>query len=79
MCTARLDLTAVPEVKSNSALKAVVSGGGQWIPFTMRVDQPPFNDVRVRQAMRFIVDRPQVVETAFDGYAVRRERHLRAT
>jgi peptide/nickel transport system substrate-binding protein len=50
-------------------IKALVSNAGQWIPFTMRVDQSPFNDVRVRQALRLLVDRPQVVRLAFNGFA----------
>jgi peptide/nickel transport system substrate-binding protein len=66
---AEADLTTAKQVKSIPGLKSVISAGGQWIPFTMRVDQPPFNDVRVRQAMRLIVNRPQLVAVAFDGYA----------
>src|SRR5260370_8466944 len=34
----------------------------------MRTDQPPFNDVSVRQAMRLLVDRPQLIPSALDGY-----------
>lgn len=34
----------------------------------MRVDTPPFNDVRVRQAFKFMVDRPQMLEELFSGY-----------
>jgi peptide/nickel transport system substrate-binding protein len=41
---------------------------GNWRPFTMRVDVPPFNDVRVRQAMRLIVDRQQIIDQALAGY-----------
>jgi len=44
------------------------SAGGGWVPICMAVDQPPFNDVRVRQAFRLIVDRPQMVQQAFSGY-----------
>jgi peptide/nickel transport system substrate-binding protein len=33
----------------------------------MRIDQPPFSDVRVRQAMRLIVNRPQMVEQVLSG------------
>jgi peptide/nickel transport system substrate-binding protein len=33
----------------------------------MRVDQAPFNDVNVRQAMRLIVDRQQLINSALDG------------
>src|SRR5262249_33799881 len=40
---------------------------GGWRPFTMRVDVAPFNDVRVRQAMRLIVDRQQMVDQALLG------------
>jgi len=41
---------------------------GNWRPFTMRIDVPPFNDVRVRQAMRLIVNRQQMVDQALAGY-----------
>ncbi|WP_202387871.1 ABC transporter substrate-binding protein [Nocardioides flavescens] len=42
--------------------------GGQWVPFTMRVDQAPFDDVRVRQAMRLIVDRQAMIDQTLSGY-----------
>lgn len=41
---------------------------GNWRPFTMRVDVPPFNDVRVRQAMRLIVNRQQMVDQVLNGF-----------
>jgi peptide/nickel transport system substrate-binding protein len=44
------------------------SQGGGWVPITMAVDQAPFTDVRVRKAMRLIVNRPQMVSLAFSGY-----------
>lgn len=41
--------------------------------FTLRIGLnttvPPFDDVRVRQALRLLVDRDQVVSNAFGGYA----------
>ena len=36
----------------------------------MRVDVAPFNDVRVRQALKLIANRPQLVEIALDGFGV---------
>jgi peptide/nickel transport system substrate-binding protein len=44
------------------------AAGGQWTPFTMRVDQAPFDDVRVRQAMRLIVDRQAMIDQTLSGY-----------
>jgi peptide/nickel transport system substrate-binding protein len=53
-----------------SGVKIVASHTGAITPFTMRVDKPPFNDVRLRQAMRLLVDRPQLIDSALDGYGV---------
>jgi peptide/nickel transport system substrate-binding protein len=53
-----------------SGVTALASHAGSITPFTMRVDIPPFNDVRVRQAMRLLVDRPQLIDSALDGYGV---------
>jgi peptide/nickel transport system substrate-binding protein len=47
---------------------ALVSETGAWVPFTMRVDVAPFSDVRVRQAMRLIVDRQQMIDQTLSGY-----------
>jgi peptide/nickel transport system substrate-binding protein len=41
---------------------------GAFVPFTMRVDVAPFSDVRVRQAMRLIVDRQQMIDQALSGF-----------
>ena len=46
----------------------LVSDGGGWNPFTMRVDTGTFIDVRVRQAMRLVVDRQQMLDLVFGGY-----------
>jgi peptide/nickel transport system substrate-binding protein len=46
----------------------LIAEGGQWVPFTMRVDQAPFDDVKVRQAMRLIVDRQAMIDQTLSGY-----------
>jgi peptide/nickel transport system substrate-binding protein len=46
---------------------ALISETGAWTPITMRLDAAPFKDVRVRQAMRLICDRPQMIEQALNG------------
>lgn len=56
-------------LSTNSSIKTVASNTGSITPFTMRVDQPPFNDAKVRQAFRLIVNRAQLITAALDGYA----------
>ncbi|MGN6793492.1 MAG: ABC transporter substrate-binding protein [Streptosporangiaceae bacterium] len=59
----------ITALKSSPGIRTVVSHTGAITPFTMRVDQAPFNDVRVRQAMRLLVNRPQLITSALNGYA----------
>ena len=49
-------------------MKTIASQTGAITPFTMRVDQAPFNDVNVRQAIAALVDRPQLIDSALDGF-----------
>ena len=65
-----LDGPQIASLATSSGIKTVVSHSGEIVPFTMRVDQAPFNDVNVRQAMRLLVDRPQLIDSALDGYGV---------
>ena len=46
--------------------KAVVrSNGAAFINIVMRVDQPPFSDNRVRLALKYVVDRPEMRRLTF--------------
>jgi peptide/nickel transport system substrate-binding protein len=57
----------IPALDSNSSVHLAISETGGWDPITMRVDQAPFNDVRVRQAVRLLMNRSQAVGTALLG------------
>lgn len=48
-------------------IEPLIARSGGWIPFRMRIDQKPFDDVRVRQAFKLIVDRKQVLLNAFSN------------
>jgi peptide/nickel transport system substrate-binding protein len=61
--------TAVNQFKQTRGIEILNSKTYAYNPFTMRVDVEPFNDVRVRQAMRLLVDRQQLINVAYDGYA----------
>jgi peptide/nickel transport system substrate-binding protein len=64
----QLDPPQLPALANTAGVRTVASRTGQFKPFTMRVDQPPFHDPDVRQAMRLLVDRQQLIDSALDGY-----------
>jgi peptide/nickel transport system substrate-binding protein len=64
-------LALLPEVRASTSLRAVLSDKtGTWNALVMSATKPPFNDVRVRQAMRLLADRRQLVESAQSGYGI---------
>jgi peptide/nickel transport system substrate-binding protein len=70
------DVDIVPTVapalaKANAASGRIVLGnapGPAFIAPTMIVDRAPFTDVRVRQALRLLADRPALATEALAGY-----------
>lgn len=58
----------VPVIEGDSNLKILEAPSGGWLPFTMRIDSAPFDDVRVRQAMRLLVNRQEMVDQALAGH-----------
>ena len=58
----------VAVVNGHSGTKVLESPSAAWTPICMRVDAAPFTDVRVRQAMRLIANRPQMVAQALSGH-----------
>ena len=53
---------------SSSNYEVIVGYAGAQENFNMRVDQHPFTDVRVRQAMKLLINRPAMIESALDGF-----------
>ena len=62
-----LPAAQIANVQANPNFKVLISETGAWQPFTMRIDAAPFDDNRVRQAMRLIVDRQQMVDQVLSG------------
>ena len=58
----------VSAVEGDSNLRLLESEAGSWLVITMAVDQPPFDDVRVRQAMRLIPNREEMVQRVLSGH-----------
>ncbi len=63
-----LSPASVRAMSGKSNVKPLISKTAHWIPLVMAAQRPPFTDVRVRQAMRLIVDRPEMIKKALSGY-----------
>ena len=66
-CAQDIPATAVDTLE-NQGYGVLNAAGGGWLTIIMAVDQEPFTDVRVRQAMRLIVDRQAMVDEVLGGY-----------
>ena len=54
-------------ISSSPGVKALRVPSGRYVNVVMRQDQPPFDDVRVRQAMALSVDRQLLVDIVLEG------------
>jgi peptide/nickel transport system substrate-binding protein len=57
----------VPTIEGHPGVYVLTSKSYSTNTYEMRVDTPPFNDVRVRNAFRLMANRPQIVEQALSG------------
>lgn len=63
-----LPYAQIPLVEKRKELKVLESKTGAWTGVYMNMDEAPFDDVRVRQALRLSVDREQALQSALSGH-----------
>jgi peptide/nickel transport system substrate-binding protein len=63
----QIPLALLEVIGADPRIDVLNSETGMWLPFTMRVDRKPFDDVRVRQAFRLVVDREQMIDQVLSG------------
>ncbi|QXJ23283.1 ABC transporter substrate-binding protein [Actinomadura graeca] len=68
--------TSLPTIQKTPGLKVMKSDLNLKVVIGMRADVPPFNDVRVRQAMQLIINRKLALSNAFDGLGAVANDHL---
>jgi peptide/nickel transport system substrate-binding protein len=54
-------------VLEGEGFKELSGPGASWYPIVMQKNQAPFDDVRVRQAFRLMIDRQQFVDNVYEG------------
>ncbi|GAA1617004.1 ABC transporter substrate-binding protein [Nonomuraea maheshkhaliensis] len=60
--------TLAKQQEGNSAVRLLRRPGATLYPLVMRMDTEPFDDHRVREAVRLALDRKQLLDTVFLGY-----------
>lgn len=58
----------VEQVSGDKNIKISEVATGSFVPVVMRSDQPPFNDPRVRKALKLTVDREAMVKNVLFGH-----------
>jgi len=66
--TYSVPLTEAKAVDDLPGISILDSETGMYLPIVMRTDVAPYNDPRVREAFKLIVDRQEMVDVALNGY-----------
>jgi peptide/nickel transport system substrate-binding protein len=66
----QVDYSVVPALKNNPRVKLMTTGPSTSMTMPMWTDTAPFNNNDVREALKKVVDREQMVKTVLLGYGV---------
>ena len=66
----RVDLKTAHLLKRRKGVKVVETSGTQHYTFAMKSDTPPFDNVDVRLALKYAIDREAVLKTVLRGHGV---------
>lgn len=64
------DAATLPLLQADPNISLLEAKGALMMTMVMMVDQPPFDDVRVRQALKLVVDRTAMVQLVTLGFGV---------
>lgn len=65
-----VDPATIQTLQADPDITLTKAPGGTAVTMGMFIDTPPFDDVRVRQAMKLVIDRQVMVDTALLGFGI---------
>jgi len=65
----KLPIKDALELKKNPRIKVIGRSGGQTEQLYLNTTKPPFHDKKVRQAIAYGIDRKEIVDSVFMGFA----------
>ena len=63
-----VDPSLIPSLQDDPNVELLETGASNSMTVSMWVDTPPFDDVRVRQALKLVVDRQAMIDTVLLGF-----------
>jgi peptide/nickel transport system substrate-binding protein len=63
-----VDPSLIPSLQNDPKVQLLETGASNSMTISMWVDTPPFDDVRVRQALKLVVDRQAMIDTVLLGF-----------
>lgn len=63
-----VDPSVIPSLKDDPNVQLLETGASNSMTISMWVDTKPFDDVRVREALKLVVDRQAMIDTVLLGY-----------
>lgn len=64
----QLDPRSLPRVSAHPSLRVIETSGNRHYSFPMRADRAPFEQTGLRQALKYGIDRPALLEAALSGH-----------
>jgi peptide/nickel transport system substrate-binding protein len=61
-------LSDIEPLKTTPGITVNEVSGGAWLTIVMMADKAPFDNPKVRQAMRLLIDRKQILDRALQGH-----------
>src|SRR5687767_11922344 len=63
-----VDPSVIPALKDDPNVKLLETGASNTMTLSMWVDTPPFDNVKVREALKLVVDRQAMIDTVLLGF-----------